>query len=60
MYMQETNVSNYAGTIGMLTVQGRLALAADALVAAAETGNEQRRKRLSERAMNYLRSVVQE
>ena len=50
-----------AGTIVMLTVEGRLALVADALATAHNTRNEdeEHRKRLCEKVMGYLRPVVQ-
>lgn len=41
----------------MLTVKGRLALAADALAAAEKARTDQLRKRLCEQVMNHLRSV---
>ncbi len=56
--MNNSKVSS-AGTIVMLTVEGRIALAADALAAAEKTRNEKRRKSLCEQAMNHLRSVIQ-
>jgi hypothetical protein len=58
MYMINSNASPYSGITVMLTVEGQLALAASALAGAKKTRNEQRRKRLCEQAMNYLRSVV--
>ena len=43
----------------MLTVEGRIALAADALAAAGKARSERQRKSLCEQAMNHLRSVTQ-
>ncbi len=57
--MNNNELSTYAATRVMLTVEGRIALAADALAAAGKTRNEQRKKALCELAMRYLRSVVQ-
>ena len=57
--MSENDVSTYAGATVTVTAKGRVALAADALVAAAKTRSEQRRKRLCEEALSHLRSVVQ-
>jgi hypothetical protein len=37
MYMKNSNLSTYAGTIAMLTVKGRLALADNALAGAEKT-----------------------
>jgi hypothetical protein len=59
MDMNNSKLSTYAATTVMLTVEGRIALAADALAAAGKTRNEQRKKTLCEQAMSYLRSVVQ-
>jgi hypothetical protein len=57
--MNNSKVSTYFGTTVMLTVEGRLAFAVDALSAAQKTRNEERRKRLLEQAMVYLRPVAQ-
>jgi hypothetical protein len=57
--MSKNDVSTYAGTTIMLTFEGRLALAADALAAAVKTRSKQGRKRLCEKAMNHLRSAPQ-
>ena len=43
----------------MVTVEGRIALAANALSAAAKTRNVQRRNVLCEKAVKYLQSIVQ-
>ena len=59
MHMSENDVSTHAGATVTVTAKGRVALAADALVAAAKTRSEQRRKRLCEEALSHLRSVVQ-
>ena len=57
--MSKNDVSTYAGTTIMLTVEGRLALAADALAAAEKARTKQSRQRLCEKALNHLRSVAQ-
>ena len=57
--MSHSNLSTYSETTVMLTIEGRLALAADALAAAQKTDKEGRQKRLCEQAMRYLRPVVQ-
>jgi hypothetical protein len=57
--MDDKKLSIHAKTTVMLTLEGRIALAADALAAAGKTGNEQRKKALCEQAMTYLRPVVQ-
>ena len=59
MYMDKNNISTYAGLTIMLTVEGWLALAADALAAAQKARSEERRKSLCKQAMNHLRSVIQ-
>ena len=59
MCMSKNNSSTYAGITVMLTVEGRIALAADALAAAGKARSEKRRKSLCEQAMNHLRSVTQ-
>jgi len=59
MFMNNRKVSPYSGTTVMLTAEGRLALAIDALAAARKCPTEARRKRLLERAIIYLRPVVQ-
>jgi len=56
--MNQSQVSARAATTVMLTDEGRIALAVDALTAAAKARNEQRRKVLCEQAMHYLRPVV--
>ena len=56
--MSKNDVSTYAGTTIMLTVEGWLALAADALAAAEKARSKQGRKRLCEKAMNHLRSAA--
>jgi hypothetical protein len=43
----------------MLTVEGRIALAADTLAAADKTRSEEQQKRLCEKVMRYLSPVVQ-
>jgi len=58
--MDNSKLSTYAATTVMLTDQGRIALAADALIAAGKSRNEKRRKALCEQAMSYLRSIVQD
>jgi len=57
--MRKNDISSYSGTTIMLTVEGRLALAADALAAAEKARTKQGRKRLCEKAMNHLRSAAQ-
>ena len=57
--MSKNDISTYSGTTIMLTVEGRLALAADALAAAEKARSKQGRKRLCEKAMNHLRSAAQ-
>jgi hypothetical protein len=57
--MNKSKRSSWVGTTVMITVEGRTALAADALAAAAKTRNGPRRKQLCERAMNHLRATVQ-
>jgi hypothetical protein len=42
-----------------MTVEGRLALAADSLAAAQKTRKEEERKRLFEKVMMYLRPLAQ-
>jgi|GEM_PF-5053024 hypothetical protein len=59
MYMNNSKVSTFSGTTVMLTVEGRLALAADALAAAQKTRKTERRKSLCEQAMMYLQPVIQ-
>lgn len=56
--MDNSQPSTYAGTTIMLTDQGRIALAADALSAAGKSRNEKRRKALCEQTMNHLRAIV--
>ena len=58
--METSKGSIYRRAVVMLTVEGRIALAADALVAAAKTRNGKRRKTLCEQAVNHLRLVLQE
>src|ERR1035437_438776 len=58
MYMNNRDISTYSGTTVMLTVEGRLALAVDALAAAQKTRKEDRGKRRCDRAMVYLRPVI--
>jgi hypothetical protein len=57
--MVMNNSTVYSGTVVMLTVEGRLALAADALAAAEKARNEPQRKRLCLNAMNHLRAIVE-
>ncbi len=59
MHMNNSKISTYSGTTVMLTVEGRLALAVDALAAAQKTRKAERRKGLCEQAMMYLYQVVQ-
>ena len=56
--MDNSQLSTYAGTTVMLTDQGRMALAADALIAAGKSRNEKRRKALCEQAMNHLQTIL--
>lgn len=58
--MTKNQLSTYAGTTVMLTDEGRIALAADALMAAGKSRNEKRRKALCDQAMSYLRTIVQD
>jgi hypothetical protein len=58
MDMNNSKLSTHAATTVVLTVEGRIALAADALASAEKTRNEQQKKALCEQAMSYLRSVV--
>jgi hypothetical protein len=55
--MNNTNRSPYSKTAIVLTHEGRLALAADALAAAQKTRNETRRQRLCEQTVAYLRPL---
>jgi hypothetical protein len=58
--MNNSKLSTYSATTTVtLTVEGRIALAADSLAAAGKTCNDQRRKNLCEQAIKYLRPVVQ-
>ena len=57
--MSKNDISTYAGITVMVTVEGRLALAADALAAAGKARSEKLRKSLCEQAMNHLRSATQ-
>jgi hypothetical protein len=58
--MKKSNVSTYNNeAIVMLTVEGRIALAADTLAAADKTRSEEQQKRLCEKVMRYLSPVVQ-
>jgi hypothetical protein len=57
--MNKNDSSTYAGITVMLTVEGRIALAADALAAAGKARTEKQRKILCEQAMNHLRSATQ-
>lgn len=59
MDMNNSKLSTYAATTVTLTVEGRIALAADALTTAGKMRNEQGKKTLCEQAMSYLRPVVQ-
>jgi hypothetical protein len=56
MSMNKSQLSTSATTV-MITAEGRLALAADALAKAAKMSGGLRRKQLCERAMNHLRAV---
>ena len=58
--MNNSEPSKYSGITLMLTDKGLIALAADALVAAEKSRNNERRKALCEQAMIYLRRIVQE
>jgi hypothetical protein len=55
----KNDVSPYAGITVMLTVEGRLALAAYALAAADKTRSAKQRKRLCGQALNHLQAIVQ-
>jgi hypothetical protein len=57
--MNNSDVSTHFTATVMLTDEGRLALAADALAAVQKTRKEGRRKALCEQAIKYLRPVVQ-
>ena len=57
--MDPSQLSTYTATTVMLTDRGRIALGAEALIAAGKCRNEKRRKALCEQAMNYLRTIVQ-
>jgi hypothetical protein len=58
--MKKNPVSTYAETTVMLTVEGRIALATDALASAEKARTKQRRKLLCEKALNHLRCLVQD
>ena len=58
--MKKNPVSTYAETTVILTVEGRIALATDALASAVKARTKQRRKLLCERALNLLHCVVQD
>jgi hypothetical protein len=56
--MNHSKLSFGAATTVMLTDEGRIALAVDALATARKARGEQLRKALCEQAMSYLRPVV--
>ena len=58
--MGKKNSSIYAGITVTLTVEGRLALASEALAAARSTCNKKRRRNLCDQAMNQLRSLTKQ
>jgi hypothetical protein len=58
-YVNNSETLTYSGTTVMLTIEGRLALAVDALAAAQKTRKEEQRKSLWRQAMMYLRPFVQ-
>lgn len=59
MYMPKKNRCAYGGMSITLTIEGRLALAADAVAAARMARSEKRLKRICEEAVNHLRSIIQ-
>jgi hypothetical protein len=58
--MDKSDLSTDSGITVVLTVEGRLALAVDALAAAQKTRRKERRKCLCEQAVMYLRPVIQD